>query len=131
SGQPRPISIPLVRDGLFDMKFPVVEPGDYIIEIKDPISGETMQKRFRVADVSAERRSAVRNVSLQENLASSSGGQSYSLANVKSLVDDLAIDPIVETQTRSLALWDTRLWFFLLIGLLLSEWLIRKVIRLA
>lgn len=129
-GGVKPVKMPLVRDGLFEAKIPVIDPGDYIVDIKDPVSGETMQKRFRVADVSAERRSAVRNVALQESLASQSGGRSYTLANVSALADDLNIETIIETQTRSLPLWDTRLWFFLLIGLLFSEWLIRKVIRL-
>lgn len=130
NGAAQSIKIPLVRDGLFEAKIPVIEPGDYTVDIKDPVSGETMQKRFRVADVSAERRSAVRNVALQESLATQTGGRSYTLAGVSQLADDLNIEPIVETQTRSLPLWDTRLWFFLLIGLLFTEWLIRKVIRL-
>ncbi|MCA9154839.1 MAG: hypothetical protein KDA38_08635, partial [Planctomycetales bacterium] len=93
-------------------------------------TGDFQETRFDVADVSAERRSAVRNVQLQEDLARETGGRSYELTNVSRLIDDLQVEPVRQSLTRNHALWSTPLWFGLIVLLMLGEWLMRKLVHL-
>ena len=127
----RPISAPMLRGGVFETQIPVYQGGEYSLRVKDPVSGKSQEIRFDVTDLSAERRSAVRNVRLQEDLASETHGRSYDLTTVSRLVDDLDPRPITEKLTRVRPLWSTPLWFIVLAGLLLGEWLLRKLIRLS
>jgi hypothetical protein len=127
----RPISVPMLRGGVFETQIPVYQGGEYSLRVKDPVSGKSQEIRFDVTDLSAERRSAVRNVRLQEDLASETRGRSYDLTTVSRLIDDLDPKPITEKLTRVRPLWSTPLWFLVLAGLLLGEWLFRKLIRLS
>lgn len=79
---------------------------------------------------SAERRQAVRDLSLQTDMASRSGGRSYELTSAERLADDVRAEPRVRTITRNHALWTTPLWFGLVMALMLGEWLARKRFQL-
>lgn len=130
---PRTTEVPLslLRPGVFEARIPVYAAGQYGLRVTDPVTNKLSEVHFDVTDVSAERRSAVRNVRLQESLAATTNGRSYELANAANLVNDLQLEPIVETYTRSHALWSTPLWFIAVVVLLLGEWLVRKLINLA
>jgi hypothetical protein len=78
----REISLPLLREGVFETQVPVLASGTYQLQVNDPISGETVEHEFDVAQISVERRTATRNVSLQEQIASANpGGKVYDLAS--------------------------------------------------
>jgi hypothetical protein len=128
--QVRTITIPLLRSGVFEAQIPVYTAGEYLVRVKDPIANNFSEVRFDVSELSAERRSSVRNVRLQEELAAETGGKDYDLATVGKLVDDLKLEPVVEHYTRNHPLWSTPLWFGALIGLMLGEWFFRKLIHL-
>ncbi|MFO0902736.1 MAG: hypothetical protein U0939_07035 [Pirellulales bacterium] len=128
--QTRPIVVPLLRAGEFEVRFPVFTSGEHILRIKDPISDRFEERRFEVTAESAERRQAVRDLSLQSEMAARSGGRSYELANAARLADDLQVEPRLRTVTRNHALWTTPLWFGGIIALLLAEWLARKRLQL-
>jgi hypothetical protein len=85
---------------------------------------------FDVTSLSAERRSGIRNLRLQQQLAQESGGRSYDLVEAGRLLDDLQLESVSESYTRSYPLWATPLWFLALVGLMLGEWLSRKMINL-
>jgi hypothetical protein len=125
------LAIGMLRQGVFEARIGVYTPGSYTVRVKDDIANKFSEARFEVADLSAERRSAVRNERLQRELAAETNGRSYELTNVAQLFDDLEATPIVETYVRNHALWATPLWFMLVIGLMLSEWLVRKLIHLS
>jgi hypothetical protein len=127
----RDLSIPNLRQGIFEAQIPAYRAGQYSIRVRDPITAEYSAVRFEVTDLSAERRSAVRNHNLQKALATETGGKSYDLVSARRLVDDLHIEPLVEHYTRTQPLWNTPLWFIALVGLMLGEWFWRKMIRLA
>ncbi|HND53206.1 MAG TPA: hypothetical protein PLV92_12440, partial [Pirellulaceae bacterium] len=129
--QVRELPVPLLRKGTFETRFPVYAAGQYTIRVKDPINGKFEERRFEVTSLSAERRQSVRNVQLQADLAARTGGQTYDLTNVSKLIDDLDLSPRRETVTRNHALWNTPLWFGLIVLLMLSEWLCRKFIHLS
>jgi hypothetical protein len=98
--------------------------------VNDPVAESFKEVRFDVADVSAERRSGVRNVRLQENLARETGGEPYDLTNVARLVDDIKAKPKQDTVTTTRPLWASPLWFMLVVPLMLIEWLVRKLVNL-
>ena len=128
--QTREISVPLLRKGVFEARFPVYTPGEYTLRVKDPITNKFEERRFEVTSLSAERRRGVRDLQLQTELANRTHGRSYELTNVANLLQDLQVKPRVETVTRNHALWSTPLWFIVLIALMLGEWFSRKMIRL-
>ena len=118
------------QPGEFEARFPVYEPGDYRLRVSDPVTGDVSEIRFDVASRSAEFRSGVRDADLQESLARETGGRAYDLENVWQLPNDLQLKPVEERFVRNQALWSTPLWFLLIVGLMLGEWLTRKLIRL-
>jgi hypothetical protein len=129
--EPRPITLAQLREGVFEARLPLGEAGAYRVRIKDPVTSEFAEVNFQVTSLSAERRSAVRNVALQQALAEATGGRSYDLASAEALATDVQFEPRLETLIRVITLWNTWLAFGLLVALLLAEWLLRKVVNLA
>ncbi|MFI4874837.1 MAG: hypothetical protein ACIALR_05850 [Blastopirellula sp. JB062] len=128
---PREITIPELRTGRFEIRIPTVRQGQYVVRVQDPVTDKVSEVRFQAAGASAELRSAVRNVSLQTEIARQSGGVAVELYEVDSLFDQLALKDVREEVTRNEPLWATPLWFILLIGLMLGEWYSRKRANLA
>ncbi|HEX6987682.1 MAG TPA: hypothetical protein VF170_20045, partial [Planctomycetaceae bacterium] len=62
-----PVTLAMTRPGVFEARVPVYRPGDYRLRVVDPVTGETHEARFSVADVSAERRVATRDAALQQS----------------------------------------------------------------
>ena len=124
------IEIPMLRPGIFEARWPVFVAGNYRIRVKDPITGEFFERAFEVSSVAAERRSGVRDAKLQRELAVETNGRDYTLVNAKKMIDDIKIEAKKEKFTRNHALWNTPLWFILLIVMMLGEWTARKLIRL-
>jgi len=127
----RPIEIPQLREGEFELRIPVVAAGDYSIRVRDPVDANRYEEvRFQVTNLSAERRVATRDQGLQEKIAGESRGKSYDLTSIDNLIDDLSIPPATVSNVSTALLWSTRLCF-LLGGLLLgTEWLARKSLNL-
>ncbi len=126
----RTINVPMLRDGVFEVRIPVLATGEYSLRVKDPVTGKFDEQRFEVTPLSAERRRAVRDEKIQNELARQTGGKSYDLTTVSNLPADLDGKPIVEKLTRNHSLWSTPLWLTLVVGLMLGEWLSRKMIKL-
>jgi hypothetical protein len=130
-GELRPVRVPMLRKGVFEARIPVLAVGEYSLRVKDPVTGKFDEQRFEVTPLSAERRRAVRDVKLQNQIAEQSQGKAYDLTTVHNLVNDLQAEPKVEKLTRNQPLWSTPLWFTLIVGLMLGEWLFRKLIKLS
>jgi hypothetical protein len=130
AGSQRNITVPLLRPGLFEARIPVVAAGEYSLRVKDPVTSKFEELRFEVTGVSAERRRAVRDEQLQNELARSTRGKSYDLTTVSNLINDLEVTPRTELQTKNFPLWATPWWFGLLVALMLGEWFVRKLIKL-
>ncbi len=127
---PQKIALAEVREGVFELRVPVYYGGEHRVMIKDPITSEISQVNFQVAALSAERRSAVRDVGLQEEIARGTGGKAYDLETASRLPDEISVAPNPERSVRVITLWDTWLSFLLVIGLMVSEWSIRKMSNL-
>jgi hypothetical protein len=123
-------TVPQFREGVFETRLSVVVPGEHRVSVKDPVTGETSEVYFQVADVSVERRSAVRNTPLAREIAQATGGQSYDLTNIGDLLKDFHPQPRPETSVRIIPLWNNWLAFSLVLILMLGEWLLRKLANL-
>jgi hypothetical protein len=130
-GEVRPVRVPMLRKGVFEARIPVLAVGEYSLRVKDPVTGKFDEQRFEVTPLSAERRRAVRDEKLQNQIAEQSHGKAYDLTTVHNLVNDLEAEPKIEKLTRNQPLWSTPLWFGLIVALMLGEWLFRKLIKLA
>jgi len=126
----RPLSIPQLRDGVFEARIPVFAAGEHRVRVKDPIGEEDAEITFQVARVSVERQRAVRNVALQKAIADATGGRSYDLATVSRLPDEIEHVAQTETSIRVIPLWNTWLSFACVVLLMLGEWLGRKWVNL-
>ncbi len=121
------LSIPQLREGVFEAHIPVPYGGEYRVRVKDPVTGDQSEVDFQVASLSAERRSAVRNVSLQQEIADATGGRAYDLITASRLPAEIQPKLKDETTKKVFQLWDTWLGFGLVVTLMLSEWLVRKL----
>ncbi|UUO05426.1 hypothetical protein M4951_18845 [Blastopirellula sp. J2-11] len=128
---PREITIPELRTGRFEIRVPVNRQGQYVVRVKDPVTDKVSEVRFQATGASAELRSAVRNVSLQNDIAQQSGGIAVELQEIDALFDKIELKDVREEVTRNEPLWGTPLWFVLLVGLMLGEWYSRKRANLA
>ncbi|MGE5192410.1 MAG: hypothetical protein ACM3U2_07890, partial [Deltaproteobacteria bacterium] len=122
--------VPQFREGVFETRLSVVVPGEHRISVKDPVTDERSEVYFQVADVSVERRSAVRNTPLAREIAQATGGESYDLTNVSGLLKDFQPQPRTENSVRILTLWDNWLAFGVIVFLMLGEWLVRNLTNL-
>jgi hypothetical protein len=127
----RGIGIPQLREGVFETRLSVVEPGEHRVQVKDPVTGDVSDVHFQVSNLSVERRTAVRNVALQEEIARATGGKSFEIPDFSSFVSEFQPEPKKETSLRVKPLWNTWLVFGAVLVLLFAEWLIRKALNLA
>jgi hypothetical protein len=127
----QPLPIPQLRPGVFEAQIPVFVAGEHRVKVKDPITGETVEVNFQVTSLSAERRSAVRNTVIQEQLAAANGGKSYDLTTAANLPDEIRSVVRTESTMEVFPLWNTWPCFVLVIALMLGEWLLRKLVNLA
>lgn len=114
------------RPGVFETRLPVTEAGDYVARVTDPVTLEPVDAYFQVTDLSVERRTATRNVALQEAIAAETGGRTGDLTTVQRILTGLDAPRLTETTVEVLPLWSTWLCFGLVVLLMLSEWTIRK-----
>lgn len=128
--RPRNIALSMLRDGVFEARFPVLAGGEHRVRVFDPVAKQHVEAAFRVASVSVERQRAVRNTALQQALADATGGKTYDLATAAQLPDDIRLPPRLETNIEVIPLWNTWLVFGLASGLMLAEWLGRKWMNL-
>ncbi|MCE9604529.1 MAG: hypothetical protein K8U03_06440 [Planctomycetia bacterium] len=124
------------REGEFQTEFDVQEAGEYVIRVQDPLSNEQVDAGFRVANVSAERRSPVRDVVLEQQLSSlrserlGISGKRIELADFERLPEEIFIPNETESYPERIALWNTWGAFLLVVLLMLVEWFVRKWVHL-
>ena len=119
-----------LRTGVFQARVRVVEGGEHRIRVQDPETREWSEVHLQVARISAEKRSAVRNVVIEREITSQTGGRSYGLDTVGSLAEEIESARSNETSVEVFPLWNTWFAFLLVVSLMLFEWLLRKLARL-
>jgi len=118
------------KPGKFELRFPVFAGGEHRVRVTDPVTNQPVETTFQVTSVTVERQRAVRNVSLQEEIAGATRGKSYDLTTVGQLADEIKLLPQTETSIEVIPLWNTWFCFIAVVGLLLSEWFVRKWVNL-
>jgi len=86
----------------------------------------TAKSNLLVTDLNREYFGAAQNSDLLKRIASESGGKYYQPGDMQSLLDDLTYrqSPYSERVTKDL--WDMPINFMLIVGLLSTEWFLRK-----
>ena len=126
----QPLSLTQVQPGLFATRFVVTAPGEHRVRVTDPMTQQPVEWTFTAFSTSVERQSPIRNSALQEAIAAESGGQSCDLKDVQSLVEQIQPTLRTESSVVVVSLINTWACFFMIAGLLLGEWLLRKGIGL-
>jgi len=126
------LSVTQLRKGTFEVEFPVFAEGEHRVSVKDPITGQWVETTFKVTGLAVERQRAVRDLAVQEQLARAvPGGGIYDLTTVSELADRIRATERRVVQISIVRLWFTWLFFGLIVGPLLIEWLLRKRINLS
>ncbi|MBI1903586.1 MAG: hypothetical protein HYS13_20990 [Planctomycetia bacterium] len=126
-------SVTRKREATLETRFAVDTTGEYHVRVKDPVTGQFVETRFTVSDVSPERRSAVRNAALQRDIAAATGGKALSLAEMGDLPSVISLPQKTETTVQVVTLfgaWPSIVVFSLVLLLLFGEWLLRKAVTL-
>ncbi len=116
------------RPGVYEAAFTPAAPGLYSIEAisrigNNPLAITSTAIRF---DEGQEAFNIRQNRALLEQLASSTGGRYWTPAQWQQLPDAVALSSAGITEQHIRQLWDAPLFFFLLILLKTSEWLLRR-----
>ena len=125
------IRIPLAPDNVvFETSIPPLEPGLYRLLVMDPETKEEFELGFEVTTASRERLDVVRNTSLQKQLGDISGGQACELYELPEILSELEAQDIKQYTERQLPLWNTWLILMLVLIIMHTEWLARKLSNL-
>lgn len=123
----RKLSLPTTRPGHLETQIPITAVGRYTLRLTDPTTGRTYERSCFASEASVERERLVRDTELQQRIATATGGKSYELSQVDQLIRELVLEPTFVQEHRQVALWNTPAWFLLIVGLMLSEWTLRKL----
>ena len=125
------ITIPIARDNVvFETSIAALEAGSYRLMVLDPETDAEFEIGFEVTTVSRERLDVVRNTPLQQQLADVTGGQACELFELPELLAGLEAKPLEQYNHRQLPLWNTWLILILVLGMMHTEWLVRKLSNL-
>lgn len=117
------------EDGRFEGSFAAEELGFYEVLV-DASSAEGVlgsgSVTFEAADLGDEYFGAQQRTEFLSDLATQTGGQSYGTDQLDELLDDLSYSGEGATVREYRDLWDMPILFLLLLGLLATEWTLRR-----
>src|SRR5581483_1452771 len=105
------------------------EKGTYKVEVtasggKDNLG--TAQSNFMVSDINKEFFDSSQNVELLKRIAAETSGKYYPLNKASDMIQDLTYRDSKNSELVTKELWDMPINFMLLIGLVGTEWFLRK-----
>ena len=118
--------------GLYETDWTAEKPGTYLAEVIAEVQGSQSQElgrttlTFQREDGVAENFHTEQNRRLLEQLASETGGRDWKLSELKNLPRDISYSEAGISVRSTKELWDMPVIFLLLIGLPISEWLLRR-----
>jgi hypothetical protein len=123
----------LEEDGVYRVELPTPDEGIYEVVVEarrgtDLIGADTLLVRAAPSD--REYFDAGRRTALLERVADETGGRFYTASNIASLAEDVQYSGSGVTTREERDLWDMPAFFFLIIGLLSLEWVLRRRRRL-
>jgi len=117
------------KDGTYSATFKPPEEGVYEASAEAFRGGQslgTAKSGFRIAPSAEEFHDAALNSSLLKRLSAATGGRYYSPEESRSLPEDISYIDTGSSQMEEKDLWDMPFLFMLLIGLVSTEWVLRK-----
>ncbi len=131
SGQITPVTLTweFEKNGRYSGTFKPQEEGVHEVFCEafhgDKNLGST-KTNFRVAESTEEFHQASLNLDLLRRLSSETGGRYYSIGNLDNLAEDISYVEQGSFRIEEKDLWDMPFLFLLLIGLVSTEWILRK-----
>jgi uncharacterized membrane protein len=117
------------KNGVYAADLHTEEEGIYEVSVEasqgDKILG-TQKTNFRIAESNEEFHNATLNSNLLERLARETGGRYYTPENLDTLPEDISMIDTGSSRVEERELWDMPFLFLLLVGLLSTEWILRK-----
>jgi uncharacterized membrane protein len=115
-----------LEEGVYIADYTAEKPGSYLVEVSN--SGDTSRDviMFRREDGVAESFRTTQNKELLQKLSDQTGGNYYSAADAKKLVNEISFSDSGITTHQNLDLWDMPIVLLLAIGLRSGEWLLRR-----
>ncbi len=129
AAQAREFTLPQERDdrpGEFVARLNIADPGEYRLQVRDPVTGQLAETSFTVSELSLEFVNPTLNLQLMRQLAEITGGRSARLADANSLIDAIELPTSSESRYESLPLWNNWFLFGAIVSLLLLEWAVRR-----
>ena len=118
--------------GLYQAEWTAEKPGAYLAEVTaEPASRQSQELgrdvlTFQREDGAAENFHAEQNRPLLEQLASQTGGRYWKISELKDLPRDISYSEAGISVRSTKELWSMPIVFMLLLGLPITEWLLRR-----
>ena len=124
-----PLSWDVEKEGTYSGSFKPEEEGIYEIS-SEAFQGSkslgTAKSNFRIAQSNAEFHNAAMNAELLQRLSAETGGRHYSPKDTRNLPEDISYIDTGSSRLEEKDLWDMPFLFMLLVGLISTEWILRK-----
>ena len=118
--------------GLYEAEWTAEKPGTYVVEVAAESSGNRTHElgrdvlTFQRENGVAEQFHTGQNRRLLEQLSSETGGRYWKPSELKSLPQDISYSEAGISVRGTKELWDMPIVFLLLLGLPVTEWLLRR-----
>ncbi|QDU11223.1 hypothetical protein V202x_46420 [Gimesia aquarii] len=137
-GDDQPIPLTLTagnKAGEFSATFPVPQPGTYFVRVwlGDEAAGATVKTAtlpIKVEFPNKELENPALDEAFLQTMAVSTGGRVYQLSEANEIVDAFKIKQVSRLLEQRQEIWDAPLFYILIFGLLVTEWIMRKWCRL-
>jgi uncharacterized membrane protein len=117
------------QEGMYEAEIVAEKPGSYRVEVAARGEAEELGRgtlAFHREDGVAENFHPEQNRELLERLAEQTGGRYWRLEDAARLPSEISFSEAGITTRETLDLWDMPILYFLALGLLSTEWLLRR-----
>jgi uncharacterized membrane protein len=126
-------SLPMVwvteKEGVYSAAYKPKEDGIYEVSTEAFLGDRslgTATSNFRVADTNDEFHASAMNAGLLNRLSAQTGGRFFTADDVRTLPEDISYIDKGFSRMEEKDLWDMPFLFLLLVGLISTEWILRK-----
>ena len=127
--QPRQVLLSAMKEqpGMYRAQLPAPAPGAYAFSVDHDT---TAKLELAIADPQQELAEPAMNQPLLEKMAAASGGQFFREEDLHTLPDKLTAAPEHQRSTMEREVWASPFYFLLMLGVVTTEWILRKVSQL-
>ncbi|QDV50946.1 vWA domain-containing protein [Gimesia fumaroli] len=137
-GDDQPIPLTLTagnKVGDFSTTFPVSQPGTYFVRVwlGDEAAGASVKAAtlpIKVEFPNKELENPALDEAFLQTMAVSTGGRVYQISEADEIVNAFKIKQVSRLLEERQEIWDAPIFYILIFGLLVSEWILRKWCRL-